>query len=111
MRDEAETSKRCVQSRSNLDPQQLSSTSLKNLRPDARALIIILKAEALFIGGHQVVFEGCFENTNKGQRMNYLSNEIGHRLWLQGPLNYLSGERRTNYITAIFRKILEFLYV
>ena len=32
-----------------------------------------------------------------------LSNDIGHRLWLQGPLNYLSGE--------VFRRILEFLHI
>ena len=106
MQDEAETSKHCVQPRSNLDPQQLPLTSLKSLQPNARVLIIILKVEAMLIEGHQVVFEGCFENINKGQMVSYLSKKVGHCHWLQGPLNYLGGERRASYIAAIFYKIL-----
>ena len=43
------------------NPQQASLRSLKNLQPDARAFVIILKAEALLIDSHQVVFEGCFK--------------------------------------------------
>jgi hypothetical protein len=35
------------------------------LQPDARALVVVSKVEIMFIEGHQVVFEGCFENTNK----------------------------------------------
>jgi hypothetical protein len=40
-----------------------------------------------------------------------LSDDIGHRLWLQGPLNYLGGERRASYNAEVFRCILEFLHV
>jgi hypothetical protein len=40
-----------------------------------------------------------------------LSDEVGHRLLLQGLLNHLGGERQANYMAAIFRKILKFLYV
>jgi hypothetical protein len=43
--------------------------------------------------------------------MSRLSNEVCHRLWFQGPLDHLGGEWRASYIAAIFRKILEFLYV
>ena len=111
MQNEAETYERCVQPRSELDSQQLPLISLKSLQPDARAFVIILKAKALLTAGHQVVFEGCFKNSNKGQMMSHLSNEISHCLWLQGPLNHLSGEQRTSYITTMFHKILEFLYV
>jgi hypothetical protein len=85
--------------------------SLTSLQPEARALVIILEAETMFIGGHQVVFEECFQNTNESQIVNHLSNDVGHYLWLQGPLNHLGGERQTSYITAILRKILEFLHV
>jgi hypothetical protein len=46
----------------------------------------------MVIRGHQVVFEGCFQNTNEGQMVSRLSNEVGHHLWLQGPLNHLGGE-------------------
>jgi hypothetical protein len=60
MQDEAEMSEHRVQPRSDLNPKQLPLTSLKNLQPDARALVIILEAKAMLIGGHQVVFEGCF---------------------------------------------------
>ena len=35
----------------------------------------------------------------------------GHRLWLQGPFNLLTRERRANYIAAILLHILEFLSV
>jgi hypothetical protein len=84
---------------------------LKSLQPDTRALVIILEVEAMLIGGHQVVFEGRFQNTNEGQMVSRLSNEVGHHLWLQGPLNHLGGERHARYIAVILCKILEFLRV
>jgi hypothetical protein len=65
----------------------------------------------MFVGGHQVVFERCFENTNAGHMVTRLSDVIDHRLWLQGPLNHLDGERRANYIAEILRRILEFLHL
>jgi hypothetical protein len=65
----------------------------------------------MLVGGHQVVFEGCFENTNEGHMVTCFSDDIGHRLWLQGPLNYLGGERRASYNAEVFRCILEFLHV
>jgi hypothetical protein len=34
----------------------------------------------MLIGGHQVVFEGCFDNTNEGQMMNHFFNDVGHRI-------------------------------
>jgi hypothetical protein len=81
------------------------------LQPDARALVIILEAESMLVENHQVVFEGYFENTNVGHMVTNLSDDIGHRLWLQGPLNHLGGERRANYIAEVLRRILEFLHV
>jgi hypothetical protein len=81
------------------------------LQPDARALVIILEAESMLVENHQVVFEGYFENTNVGHMVTRLSDDIGHRLWLQGPLNHLGGERRANYIAEVLRRILEFLHV
>jgi hypothetical protein len=65
----------------------------------------------MLIRGHQVVFEGCFQNTNEDQMMSRLFNKIGHHFWLQGPLNYLGGKRRASYIAAVLRQILEFLHV
>jgi hypothetical protein len=65
----------------------------------------------MLVEGHQVVFEGCFENTNVGHMVTRLSYDIDHCLWLQGPLNHLSGERRVNYIVDVLRRILEFLHV
>jgi hypothetical protein len=56
-------------------------TSLRALQPDARALVIVLEAEAMLVEGHQVVFEGCFENTNAGYMVTRHSDDIGHRLW------------------------------
>jgi hypothetical protein len=86
-------------------------TSLKSLQLDTRVLIIILEAEAMFIEGNQVVFEGCFQNTNEGHMVSCLFDEIGYRLWLQGPLNYLGGERQATYIAAVLCQILEFLLI
>jgi hypothetical protein len=43
--------------------------------------------------------------------VSHLFDEVGHRLWLQSPLNHLGGEWQTSYIAVILRKILEFLYV
>ena len=58
-----------------------------------------------------MVFEGSFENTNEDQMVSYFSNEIGHCLRLQGPLNYLSGERRASYIVTMPHLILDFFHV
>jgi hypothetical protein len=55
----------------------------------------------MLVEGHQVVFEGCFKNTNTGHMVAHLSDNIGHHLWLQGPLNYLGGELRANYIAEM----------
>ena len=64
MRDEEEPSERHVQSWLDFDSQQAPLRSLRTLQPGARALVIVLETEALLIDSHQVVFEGCFENTN-----------------------------------------------
>jgi hypothetical protein len=53
---------------------------MRALQPDSRALVIILEVETILVEGHQVVFEGCFENTNKGHTVTRLSDDIGHRL-------------------------------
>jgi hypothetical protein len=111
LRDEERPSKHHVQPRVEANLQQLPLTSLRALQPDARVLVIILEAEAMLVEGHQVVFEGCFENTNVGHMVTRLSDDIGYRLWLQGPLNHLGGEQRANYIADVFRRILEFLHV
>jgi hypothetical protein len=58
-----------------------------------------------------MVFKGCFQNTNEGQMVSRLSNDVGHRLWFQGSLNHLNGKQRASYIAAILRKILEFLHI
>ena len=84
---------------------------MKSLQQDARALVIILEVEAILVKGHQVVFEECFQNTNEGQMVSCLSNEVNHHLWLKGLLNHLGGKWQASYIIAIFHKIIEFLYL
>jgi hypothetical protein len=84
---------------------------LRALQPDARALVIVLEVEAILVEGHQMIFEGCFENTNASHMVTRLSDGIGHRLWLQGLLNHLGGEQRANYIAEVLHRILEFLNV
>jgi hypothetical protein len=111
LRDEEGPSEHHVQPHVEADLQQLPLTSLRALQPDTRVLVIVLEAEAMLIEGHQVVFEGCFENTNVGHMVTCLSDDIGHCLWLQGPLNHLGGERKANYIADVLRRILEFLHV
>jgi hypothetical protein len=61
---------------------------LKILQPDVKILVIILRAETMFIGDHQAVFEGYFQYTNEGQMVSRLSDEVDHHLWLQGLLNH-----------------------
>jgi hypothetical protein len=82
LQDEEGSSKRHVQPRVETDLQQFLLISLRALQPDAKALVIVLEAEAMLVEGHQVVFEGCFENTNAGHMVIRLSDDIGHRLWL-----------------------------
>ena len=110
-RDEEEPSERYVQPRLDPDPPQAPLRSLRSLQLGARALVIVLEAEALLIGDHQMVFEGCFENTNGVQMVTRLSDAIGHRLYLQGQLTHLGGERRATFIAAVLRQILDFLHV
>ena len=40
--------------------------------------------------------------------MSHFSNEGGHHLCLQSPLNLLNGERRTSYIASTLCQILGF---
>jgi hypothetical protein len=54
--------------------------------------VIVFEAETMLIEGHQVIFEGCFENINVGQMVSRFSEEVGHRLWLRDSLNHLGGE-------------------
>ena len=82
LRDEEERSKCHIQPRLNSDPQQVSLKSLKNLQSNARTLVIVPEFEVLLIGGHQVVFEECFENTNGVEMVIHLFDDIGHHLYL-----------------------------
>jgi hypothetical protein len=65
----------------------------------------------MLVERHQVVFEGCYENTNVGHMVICLPDDISHRLWFQGPLNNLGDKRKANYIAKVLRRILEFLHV
>ena len=94
LRDEEHPFERHTQPRLDPDPQQAPLASLKSLHPSARTLIIVLKSEAFLIDGHQVVFEGSFENNNEVQTVTRFSDDKRHRLYLQGPLNHLSSDRR-----------------
>ena len=58
-----------------------------------------------------MIFEGCFENNAEEQMVSHISGDGGHRVWLQGPFNLLTRERRANYVVAILLCILEFLSV
>ena len=88
LRDEEQPFERHTQPRLDLGPQQAPLASLRSLYPSARALIIVLKSEVLLIDGHQVVFERSFENNNEVQMVTRFSDDIGHRLYLQGLLNH-----------------------
>ena len=107
-RDEAEPSERCVQPRTELGIPQFS---LPVLQLENKALVIVLESEPTLSRSYQMVFEGCFENNAEKQMMSRISGDGGHRLWLQGPFNLLTRERRANYVAAILLRILEFLSV
>ncbi len=110
-RDEPESSERRVQPRSESSNPSYGQPLLTSLQPIARALVIVLEAETMLSGEHQMVFEGCFENNDEGQMVSRHSTEVGHRLWLRSPLNLLTRERRVAFITSVLHKILEFLHV
>ena len=107
-RDETEPSERCVQPRTEPGIPQFS---LPVLQLENKALVIVLESEPTLSGSYQMVFEGCFENNAEEQMVSRISGDGGHRLWLQGPFNLLTRERRANYVAAIFLRILEFLSV
>ena len=108
LRDEEQPFEYHIQPR--LDPslQQASLASLRSLHLSVRALVIILESEALLIDAHQVIFEGSFENNNEVQMVTRLSDDIGHRLYLQGLLNHLGSKRRASYIASLLHQILKF---
>ena len=58
-----------------------------------------------------MIFERSFENNNEVQMVTRLSDDIGHRLYLQGLLSHLGSKRRASYIASMLRQILEFLHV
>jgi hypothetical protein len=62
----------------------------------------------MLVRGHQLVFEGCIKITNAGHMPTRISDDIGHGLWLFGPLNHLGGDRRANYITGVLVAFLSF---
>ena len=97
-RDEVELCERCIQPRTEPGIPQfsLSVLQLKN-----KALIIVLESEPLLSGCYQMIFEGCFENNAGEQMVSCISDDGGHHLWLQGPFNLLTKERRANYVAAI----------
>ena len=107
-RDEAESSERCVQPRTELGiPQFL----LPVLQLENKALIIVLESKPTLSGSYQMVFDRCFEKNTEEQMVSCISGDGGHRLWLQGPFNLLTREQRANYVAAIFLRILDFLSV
>ena len=101
MPEEAETLEHHIEPYTTLDPKQLPLISLRTLQSNARALVIVLEVEAMLIEGHQVVFEECFQNTNDSHMVTHLSDDIRHRLWLQGPVNHLSSTWRASYIAIV----------
>ena len=111
LRNEEEPSERYIQPWLNSDPQRAPLRSLRNLQLSVKALIIVLKAEILLIGGHQMVFEGYFKNIHGIQMVTYFSDDIGHCLYLQDPLTHLSGEWRATYIAVVLPQILDFLHI
>ena len=106
--DEAEPSERCVQPQ--IEPG-IPQFSLLILQLKNKALVIVLESEPTLSKSYQMVFEGCFENNTREQMVSHISCDGGHRLWLQGPFNLLTRERRANYVAAIFLRISEFLSV
>ena len=103
-----EPSERCVQPR--IEPG-ISQFSLPILQLENKALVIVLESKPTLSGSYQMIFEGYFENNAKEQMVSRISGDEGHRLWLQGPFNLLTRERRANYVATILLRILEFLSV
>ena len=68
----------------------------------------MLEFEPTLFESYQMVFEGCFENYTRERIVSRIFSDGGHCLWLQGPFNLLTRERRANYVVAIFLCILEF---
>ena len=88
-RDEAEPSEYCVQLRTEPGILQFS---LPVLQLENKALVIVLESEPTLSGSYQMIFEGCFENNAEEQMVSRISDDEGHRLWLQGPFNLLTRE-------------------
>ena len=110
VQDEAEPSEHCVQPQTELGIPKflLPVLQLKN-----KALVIVLEFEPTLSRSYQMIFEGCFENNAEEQMVSRIFGDGSHRLglWLQGPFNLLTRERRANYVATILVHILEFLSV
>ena len=90
--DEVEPSERCVQPRTEPSIPQFS---LPVLQLENKALVIMLESMPTLSRSYQMifkVFEGCFENNAREQMVSCISGDGGHRFWLQGPFNLLTGE-------------------
>ena len=85
--------------------------SLLIFQLENKALKIVLESKPMLSRNYQMVFKGCFENNAEEQMVSRISDDKGHRLWLQGPLNLLIREQRANYVAIILPHILEFLSI
>jgi hypothetical protein len=60
------------------------------------------------------MFEGSFEGLNEDQYHNVsrpIEGSVGHRRWLEGPVNPLARAQRADYIAFTIRRILRFLHM
>ena len=88
-RDEIRLSERCVQPQSKPSIQQFL---ILVLQLNNKTFVIVLESEPMLLKSYQMVFEECFENNTKERIVNCILNKEGHRLWLQGPFNFLTRE-------------------
>ena len=58
-----------------------------------------------------MMFKGWFENNAEDHMVSCISGDGDHCLWLKGPLNLLTRERRANYIVVILLCIQKFLSI
>ena len=85
VRDEVESSERCVQPQTEPSIRQFS---LPILQLENKALVIVLESEPMLSKSYQMVFEGCFE----GARANCHTPETPQPRGVQGNARKPCGE-------------------
>ena len=68
----------------------------------------MLQVRYVELGTRDVTFEATYEGSNKDQFARLVEGMPGHQRYLKGPINPLTKVKRSSYVAATMKRILDF---